>query len=65
MMTRSPKYPIAAADLDAPKVRRAAQELPNGYIRAESSQEAYRRAYPQFFKPLPRRQARRRAIRER
>jgi hypothetical protein len=65
MMTRSPKYPVVAADLDAPKVQRAAQELPNGYVRAESSEEAYRRAYPQFFKPLPRRQARRRAIRER
>ena len=32
--------------------------------RAESSAEAYRRAYPQFFKPLTQRQARRRAIRE-
>jgi hypothetical protein len=57
---------LVLADLDdVPKVRRAAQELPNGYVRAESSEEAYRRAYPQFFRPLPRRQARRRAIRER
>jgi hypothetical protein len=31
--------------------------------RAESSAEAYRRAYPQFFKVPTRRQARRRAIR--
>jgi hypothetical protein len=62
---KAPKYPVewTAAD-DAPKVQRAAQELPNGYVRAESSEEAYRRAYPQFFRPLPRRLARRRLIRE-
>jgi len=61
---KKPDYPIAAADLDeVSKVQRAAQELPDGYVRAESSEEAYRRAYPQFFRPLPRRQARRRAIR--
>jgi hypothetical protein len=64
-MARSPKYPVAVADLDASKIQRAAQEFPNGYVRAESSDEAYKRAYPQFFRPLPRRQARRRAIRER
>lgn len=62
---KAPKYPVewTAVD-DAPKVQRAAQELPNGYVRAESSQEAYRRAYPQFVRPLPRRLARRRLIRE-
>jgi hypothetical protein len=63
---KTPEYPISAAELDALKVQRAAQELPNGYVRAESSRESYLRAYPQF---APRRgsgrQARRRAIRER
>jgi hypothetical protein len=63
-MTKLPKYPIAAADLDAPKVKRAAQELPNGYVRAESSAEAYYRAYPQFRpRRLSARRERRRAIR--
>ena len=62
---KAPKYLVEwTADDDAPKVQRAAQELPNGYVRAESSEEAYRRAYPRFFRPLPRRLARRRLIRE-
>ena len=62
---KAPKYPVewTAVD-DTPKVQRAVQELPSGYVRAGSSQEAYRRAYPQFFRPLPRRLARRRLIRE-
>jgi hypothetical protein len=64
-MTKPPKYPVPVTALDdAPKAQRAQQELPSAYVRLESSDEAYQRAYPQFYKPLPRRLARRRAIRE-
>jgi hypothetical protein len=63
---KKPRYPIEWTDVDAdaPKVQRAAQEVPSAYVRAESSAEAYRRAYPEFFRPLPHRLARRKAIRE-
>jgi hypothetical protein len=65
-MNRRPDYPIPIPDVDDARSRpqRAAQEQPNNYVRAESSEEAYKRAYPQFYKPLPRRLARRRLIRE-
>ena len=62
---KAPKYPVEWTVVDdAPKVQRGAQKLPNGRFRAESSEEVYRRAYRQFFRPLPRRLARRRLIRE-
>jgi hypothetical protein len=77
-MTRTPKYPIAAPDELPPEERKraASEETPPGLywgpsfkfrheVREplESSEAAYRRAYPQFFRPVSNRRARRHAIR--
>jgi hypothetical protein len=77
-MTRSPKYPIAAPEELAPEERKhAASEKPPADLYyapsfkfrhevrepLESSEAAYRRAYPHFFRAGPSRARRRHATR--